>query len=323
MEDHALIGAAKSIPTSPASPILSIHPLTIAAPSRPGSIPITLKVSAPTTGTTLPIILLSHGHGTSNNLSSLHGYSPLAEFWAAHGFVVIQPTHLSSKTLSLDPTTYPEAPLFWRSRVEDMSHIIDSLDAIETSFPAIKGRLDRSKIAVAGHSLGSHTASMLLGARLTDPVDDESAGILLTPIGNGAAGKDLSVFANEHMPVFRNPSFAEMATPTLVVVGDADVSPHLTTRGADWHEDPYRLSEGPKCMLTVFGAGHLLGGVSGYDSAETLQHDTESPERVALVQRLTCAYLHSELDASDGAWSDACAALSLDGAKGLGKVESK
>ncbi|TVY35051.1 hypothetical protein LOCC1_G007379, partial [Lachnellula occidentalis] len=296
------------------------------------SIPLSLKVSAPTTGTALPIILLSHGHGKSNNLSSLHGYGPLADFWAAHGFVVIQPTHLSSKTLSLDPATYPEAPLFWRSRVEDMSLIIDNLDAIEESFPAIKGRLDRSKIAVAGHSLGSHTAGMLLGARLTDPIDGQvvnlkdpriTAGILLTPIGNGADGKDLSTFANEHMPVFRNPSFAEMTTPTLVVVGDADVSPHLTTRGADWHEDPYRLSEGRKSMLTVFGAGHLLGGVSGYDSAETFEHDTESPERVALVQRLTCAYLRSEFDSSDGAWSKACAALSLDEVKELGKVESK
>ena len=30
--------------------------------------------------------------------------------------------------------------------------------------------------------------------------------------------------------------------------------------------------------------GHLLGGVSGYDAAETTDED---PERVALVQRLT------------------------------------
>ncbi|TVY50264.1 hypothetical protein LCER1_G007516, partial [Lachnellula cervina] len=270
--------------------------------------------------------------GTSNNLSSLHGYGPLADHWAAHGFVVIQPTHLSSKTLSLDPATYPEAPLFWRSRVADMSLIIDNLDVIETSFPAIKGRLDRSRIAVAGHSLGSHTAGMLLGARLIDPIDGKevnlkdpriTAGILLTPIGNGANGQDLSAFANEHMPVFRNPDFAPMTTPTLVVVGDADVSAHLTTRGADWHEDPYRLGGGRKSMLTVFGAGHLLGGVSGYDSAETFEHDTESVERVALVQRLTCAYLRSELDPSDDSWSRASAALSLGEAKGLGKIECK
>lgn len=74
-----------------------------------------------------------------------------------------------------------------------------------------------------------------------------------------------------------------MTTPTLVVVGDNDVSPHLTVRGADWHADPYYYGTGPKCLVAAFGAGHGLGGLAGYDVAET---DDESPERVAAVQRL-------------------------------------
>jgi predicted dienelactone hydrolase len=136
--------------------------------SVPGRIvDMQMRISAPALGRDLPIILLSHGHGSSNNLSSLNGYGPLASFWAAHGFEVIQPTHLSSKTLSLDPKT-TGAPLFWRSRVEDMKHILDQLDVIEASVPEIAGRLDPSRIAVVGHSLGGHTAGMLLGAQLTD-----------------------------------------------------------------------------------------------------------------------------------------------------------
>jgi len=327
MEDHALIGLAKSIPINTPTAVISISPIILPSPTR--IVPLNLKVTAPVTGQSLPIILLSHGHGFSNNLSSLNGYGPLANFWAAHGFVVIQPTHLSSKTLSLDPKTNPDAPLFWRSRVEDMKLIIDELEQIEASFPAIKGRLDRSAIAVAGHSLGSHTAGMLLGAQLTDPNDGKvvnlleprvKVGVLLTPIGNGNGGKDLSTFAAENFPVFRNPSFAEMTTPTLVVAGDADVSPHLSVRGADWHADPYTLSNGPKSLLTIFGSGHLLGGISGYDAAETTD---ESPERVAVVQRLTWAYLRSALYPDDAAWSEARAALDIDGVKGLGKIESK
>ena len=127
-----------------------------------------MRVSAPTIGHDLPIILLSHGQGRSNHLSSLNGYGPLAHFWAAHGFAVIQPTHLSSRTLSLDPKT-PGAPLFWRSRVEDMKRILDQLDVIEASVPQITGRLDRSRVAVVGHSMGGHTAGMLLGARRSTP----------------------------------------------------------------------------------------------------------------------------------------------------------
>ena len=315
--------AGGTFPMSAPTPVLSLSPVILPAPGR--MVDLQIRVSAPLTGDQLPIILLSHGQGRSNHLSSLNGYGPLANFWAAHGFVVIQPTHLSSKTLSLGPDV-PGYPLFWRSRVEDMKRILDQLDLIEASFPGLGGRLDRDRVAVVGHSMGGQTASMLLGARLTDPDDGTEinlieprikAGVLLTPPGNG--GADLSAYAAEHYPFFRQPSFAAMTTPTLVVVGDNDVSPHLTVRGADWHADPYFHSPGTKSLLTLFGAGHGLGGVSGYDVAETTD---ESPDRVAAVQQLTAAYLRTTLDPKDSAWPTASAAL-LDVSSPLGRVESK
>jgi predicted dienelactone hydrolase len=327
MRPHALIGKAKNLLVPQSTPVLSVSPIVLSIPTRLAD--LELKVSVPTTGSNLPIILLSHGHGASNNLSSLNGYGPLANFWASHGFAVFQPTHLSSKTYAFDAKT-PGAPLFWKSRVEDMKHILDQLDNIEAAFPAIKGRLDRSRVAVVGHSLGSHTASMLLGQTLLSPEDGKvvdmrepriTTGVLLTAIGNGNGGKDLSAWANENAPVFKNNSFAEMKTPTLVVVGDKDVSPHLTPRGADWHADPYTSSTGPKSLLTFNGAGHLLGGISGYDAHETATHDTENIEMVALVERLTWAYLRSALYPEDKAWISASAAF--EDLKDLGKIESK
>jgi predicted dienelactone hydrolase len=320
--DHALIGAAKSLPISAPTPFISVSPLIFPIPGR--LVDLQLKVSAPTTGSKLPIILLSHGHGPSNNLSSLNGYGPIANFWASHGFVVIQPTHLSSRTLKLPPET-PGFPLFYRSRVEDMSRIIDRLSEIESSVPTLAGRLDHTRIAVAGHSMGGQTASMLLGTTITE--EDGTiialkeprikAGVLLAPPGNG--GADLSEFAAQ-FTFFRAPNFASMTTPALIVVNDADVSPHLTTRGADWHADPYTHSPGAKSLLTFFGEGHGLGGVSGWDAKETQDSD-ESPECLAAVQRLTWAYLRTALYPEDGAWEDACVALK--GISGVGKIESK
>src|SRR2546425_309014 len=95
------------------APVLSASPVVLSALGR--AVDLQVRVSAPVTGSELPIILLSHGHGPSNNLSSLNGYAPLASYWAAHGFVVIQPTHLDSATLGLRDSGDPEAPLYWRS----------------------------------------------------------------------------------------------------------------------------------------------------------------------------------------------------------------
>ena len=144
---------------------VSVSPVVLQAPNRP--VNLQMRISAPVTGTELPIILLSHGHGNSNFLSSMLGCAPLADFWAAHGFVVIQPTHLNSKTVNVDRNG-PEGPLFWRSRVEDMKLIIDHLDDIESIVPALSGRLDKNRIAIAGYSLGGHTAAMLLGILSVD-----------------------------------------------------------------------------------------------------------------------------------------------------------
>ncbi|MFF7923188.1 alpha/beta hydrolase family protein [Streptomyces mirabilis] len=307
----------------PPTPVLSVSPVVLPAPGR--AVDLEVRVSAPVTGSDLPVILLSHGQGFSNHLSSLNGYAPLANFWAAHGFVVIQPTHLSSRTLSLDPGT-PGGPLHWRSRAEDMTRILDQLDVIEAAVPQLLGRLDHDKVAVAGHSMGGHTASLLLGARLTDPDDGTEvnlaeprikAGVLLAAPGRG--GDAVTEFVAENYSFFSTMDFSKMATPTLVVAGDKDASTHLTVRGPDWHADPYFLSPGPKSLLTLFDAEHGLGGVSGYDVAETTD---ENPERVAAVQRLTLAYLRTELHPGDSAWQAARDALTAD-PDPLGRVESK
>ncbi|MEU6512394.1 chlorophyllase [Streptomyces sp. NPDC046942] len=308
---------------SPA-PVLSYSPVVLSVPGRP--VDLQVRVSAPATGTGLPVILLSHGHGGSNNLSSLNGYAPIANLWAAAGFVVIQPTHLSSRTLSRQLADTPGAPFFWRSRAEDMSHILDRLDEIEKTVPQLAGRIDHDKIAVAGHSLGGHTASLLLGARSADPDTGEEVnlteprikvGVLLAAPGRG--GDILNGPMAEMVPFFNSTDFSTMATPTLVVAGDQDDSKHFTDVGPDWHTDPYRLAPAPKTLLTLFGAEHLLGGISGYDADETTD---ESPERVAALARLTSAYLRTQFQPDDHAWQAACEALTT-GADPAGQVESK
>ncbi|MFD9686015.1 alpha/beta hydrolase family protein [Kitasatospora sp. NPDC059088] len=305
-------------------PVLSYSPVVLSVPGRP--VDLQVRVSAPGTGSGLPVILLSHGHGPSHHLSSLHGYAPLANAWAEQGFVVIQPTHLTSRTLSHLVADAPGAPDFWRSRAEDMTHVLDRLDQIERTVPQLAGRIDRTKVALAGHSLGGFTAALLLGAGLNDPATGNvvqlaepriKAGVLLAAPGRG--GEVFNGPMAEQWPVIGAVDFSTMTAPALVVAGDKDDSRHFTDMGPDWHADPYTLAPGPKDLLTLFDAGHGLGGIAGYDAAETTD---ENPGRVVALGRLTAAYLRSRLTPGDGAWQAACEALAT-GPDPVGRVEVK
>jgi len=321
---NSLIGASRFIPVSVPQTTLSINSITLPAPAR--GRPLDMRITAPTHGGSLPIILLSHGHGPSLYIPSKDGYGPLANFYAEQGFVVIQPTHLNSKVAGLAADA-PGGPLFWRSRVEDMVMILDRLDEIEAQAPWIAGRLDRDKIAAVGHSLGGQTVGMLLGAGLSDPLDETArdirlieprvkVGVLLAAPGKG--GADLSAYAAQHYSAL-NPDFSRLTTRTLVVCGDADDSPHITVRGPDWHADPYHLSPGADAILTLLGAKHGLGGIAGYDAKET---DDEDPDRLEVTRRMTWAYLRSALYDGDPAWDNACQSLATH-ANAIGTVTRK
>ena len=274
-------------------------------------------MSAPATGRDLPVVVFSHGNG-----SSLEGYGPLTDFWAAHGFVVVQPTHLDSRMVSVAPDD-PRTPEIWRFRVQDLTRVLDQFDRVEAAVPGLAGRVDRSRIAVAGHSFGGQSAGNLLGLRNLDSDGNGAdfsdarvkAGVLLATAGTG--GADLTPFAAEHFP-FMNPSFSDLSTPTFVITGDQDDLP-LTVRGPDWCSDPYFLSPGAESLLTLFGAEHSLGGIAGYDAAETTD---ENPARVALIQQLTWAYLRHALGIEDDSWQAGLTALAAD-PDPLGRIESK
>ncbi|WP_331751973.1 chlorophyllase [Streptomyces chartreusis] len=314
--------SASAAGTSPA-PVLSFSPVVLPITGRP--VDLQVRVTAPIQGTGLPVILLSHGHGGSNNLSSLNGYAPIANLWAQAGFVVIQPTHLSSKTLAHHLSDEPEAPLFWRSRAQDMTHVLDHLDVIESTVPQLAGRIDHGRVAVAGHSLGGFTANLLLGAQLTDPATGErvslwepriKAGVVLAAPGRGGV---IHASTLEQMPIFKTIDFSTMITPALVVAGSRDDSRHFTDVGPIWHTDPYILAPSPKTLLTIFDAEHGLGGIAGYDADETTD---ENPERVAAVAHLTAAYLATTLGLDAHAWQRACDGL-VSGTAPVARIEAK
>ena len=51
----------------------------------------------------------------------------------------------------------PDAPLYLRSRAEDLRTIVDRLDDIEAVVPSLAGLLDKGRLAVVDHSAGGNT----------------------------------------------------------------------------------------------------------------------------------------------------------------------
>ncbi len=283
------------------APALSMGPLSLPLEGRGED--MTYRVTAPVDGDKLPVILFSHGNG-----QSLYTYGPLVNYWASNGFVVINPTHLDSRMVALGPDD-TRRPQLWRHREQDILALLDNLDVIEAAVPFIKGRIDRERIAVAGHSWGAQTASMFLGATHPDPDDGSTvslrdkrvkAGVLFTVPGTG--GDNLSEFAARNFP-FMHPDFSGLATPTLVVAGDND-NGAMTVRGPDWWREAYDLSPGAKALFEVRGGEHSLGGIPNYEARETTDED---PARVVAVQSLSTAFLLSALSGSQKAWRAAVA----------------
>ncbi|RCS21495.1 alpha/beta fold hydrolase [Phyllobacterium salinisoli] len=99
-----------------------------------------------------PLALLSHGFN-----GSWRSLSWLAVELARNGYIVAVPNHPGTSIVNMNPV---EAEKLWE-RPRDISRLIDTL----LTEPVSVGRIDSSRIAAIGHSLGAWTVAALAGAR--------------------------------------------------------------------------------------------------------------------------------------------------------------
>jgi dienelactone hydrolase len=293
-----------------------VKPVILPAPERGEDLQV--RVSAPVAGTSLPVILFAHGFG-----GSMTSEDPLVDRWTANGFIVIQPTFLDSATLGITPAD-PRYPDIWKTRIDDLERALTDIDVLLAAIPGLTERVDLDRLAVAGHSWGGQSIGMLLGARVigADGKPGASrrnprikAAVMLATTGIG--GDDLTPFAQQNFS-FMSPDFDELDIPSLVVAGDHDQS-MLSTRGPDWFTDVYFQSPGAQHLLTLFGAEHSLGGITGYRVTETTD---ENPAAVALLAETSVAFLQRALGIDATAWDTLVASIAAN-PDAVGRIDSK
>ncbi len=195
-----------------------------------------------------PIVIVSHGFGATKE-----DFVFLNEHLASHGYVVVVPEHVGSdleyrqrflkgrlNTL-LSPMEFINRPL-------EVSFLIDELERLVATSPNWASRLDLSRIAAIGDSLGSSTVIALAGApldydHLRQSCDREGINLnfsaylqcrarFLPPEDYTLRDSRIKAVIAAHnlgASLYSPASFRQIDIPVLMVSGDTDiVAPVLT-----------------------------------------------------------------------------------------------
>ena len=256
-------GGARYIPDSGTFPVGAIPDATIRDVARNKD--LEMSIDYPTRGGPYPVVIFSHGFGGSKN-----GYVGLAAHWVSNGYVVIRPTHADSGALrqaldeqkeenpnrtmrerldAAETVWEKQGPADWENRVQDIRSIIDSLASLEERYPELRGRIDREKVSVGGHSYGAFTAMLIGGVRSSQVsrslADDRvDAVVAMSPPGT-----------SERLGLTRE-SFATLTRPALFLTGTEDKGLD-ESETAEWRREGFENSPaGDKYLAVIQGARH-------------------------------------------------------------------
>ncbi len=219
----------------------------------------------------LPLIIFSHGLGGSGR-----NYRYFGEHMASRGFIVIAPTHPGSDTAALrdyikkhggmgsGSTGWLQSsindPDNLLNRPKDTTFIIDQ--ALAGTRDAIKGRIDASRIGVAGHSFGAYTAMAIGGMTIDLPPTLKGAD----KGGTGVSFRDARVKAILPMSPegpgtmgITAASWDHMAAPVLYLTGTKDYG--SGGRSAGWRRAAFdHTTTADACLVVLTDATHMTFG---------------------------------------------------------------
>ena len=133
--------------------------------ARNRAVPVRLYWPAQAAGAAVPLVVFSHGIGGSRA-----GYSYLGKHFARHGVASLHLQHVGSDRQLWFGNPFGVVNRLWQAasedeaiqRVRDLRFALDQL----LDHSAYGERVDRTRIAAAGHSYGANTVMLAAGATL-------------------------------------------------------------------------------------------------------------------------------------------------------------
>ena len=225
-------------------------------PARDRNVPA--KIYLPTEGAgPFPVIIFSHGLGGTRE-----GYEYLGRQWAANGYVVVHLQHVGSDDSAWRNQDQPMQSMRKAAgaqnaiaRPKDVKFAVVQLQDINNSDPKLKGKLDLSKLAIAGHSFGAQTAMLIAGQRL-------GGALTAARLGELSDDRFKAVLAmSESVPVNRaklDEIYANIRIPTFFMSGTEDDSPLGDTKASERHLPFDHTTANPTYFLNLTGGDHMV-----------------------------------------------------------------
>ena len=250
-----------------------------------------MRIVYPDQGGPYPIIVFSHG-----TFSSGDKYDLVVDFWAERGYVVILPNHLDAN-YGIIPNKTEDMVHIVNTRISDMSLVLDNLDEIEVQNPGLQGKLNRSKIIAAGHSIGTQVVLVNTGQRIRNPtnnyVTESSEERFMAAVMLSDPGK---------MALMPDDAWKGGLTPTFLTTGPDDYGLMGDGRRvAEYQNEILTLPDEPtgdKYLLLNERGDHYFGGLIHRDVKKVPDYDG-----LAVFNAASLAFMDAHTRDVESAWA--------------------
>ena len=216
---------------------------------------IPVKIYFPRSVEPAPVILFSHGIG-----SSIENCAYLANTWTSNGFVCVLVQHPGSdeniwkgkvRILNEFKDAY-ERNWSSRARAEDLRFVLNVLEQLAASQPQLAARIDMNRIGVGGIDLGALAALLLAGQ-----VPPDHGQSLYDP-----RVKAVLAFSPPVRPTYTSyqETYQPITAPTLFVTGTKDDGIVGQTKAAQRRIPFDAMNQNQRYLITLDGGDHRMYG---------------------------------------------------------------